>query len=531
MIGQHALERFAERFPKIALEIGFLKKWEDNPNDRNKEYNTFLFYELMKKSEEVQTIKNDMASLIEICENNNIEDWGNFKVFRNGEILFLCESKKVNRGIQNVLIVKTVVPTSFSIGRFIHDRNKKDLNLEDTLQSEDFSLISIDKVQYKRSVRKLYNDNREHILFCDRLKKIYEQNTQEYEDRNFLKKEAPPEEKIYDYIFGKTEYDHLQLEQVAIVNVLQEKLGKYGIRFVMNMSRDKSLIYLTDEYKGHNNQKNKLKLTNYKALLQILDRSDVFEHEGRNNVQNFLSKRITDVHETRNVYEKLLINASRENNNTVLPLIDLKNIIIESVPEEIKADLKINSKTLSGDIQDNFSHLFIKQEKGLKNYINLIKKNKERLNIVWEFKYNEINQANRNCSESFCLCKDKITGELSIDKFLVSNNSREKSDYTVTMNMEEYLNAINDFALFFDNLETEQKSFIQKSVFEFVKKEISKYENLDKKIEQIISNNDLSMLEMEDGGVSVLMPQLKKHDMIGDKKVTIKKQKGLNIIV
>ena len=85
-IGQHALERFQERFPQVAESIGFHKKWDNMATDPNKQYNTFLLFELFKRAKENKSMYNDLGYVMANCNRHGINDVGNFKLFSNGEV-------------------------------------------------------------------------------------------------------------------------------------------------------------------------------------------------------------------------------------------------------------------------------------------------------------------------------------------------------------------------------------------------------------------------------------------------------------
>lgn len=178
MLGQHALERFNERFPELAKEIGFNEYWLDFSDDDDKQFNMFLLYELFKRSKENHTIKNHLNYVINACERNGISDTGNFKLFTNGKIIFITEACKVidrNKQEHDKIIIKTVMPSHFKpISRYIPPSDLRKINYEDI--NNDYYLGAIKDDEFKKQVFKLMTDPQyekiKNKLDCDRFQEI-----------------------------------------------------------------------------------------------------------------------------------------------------------------------------------------------------------------------------------------------------------------------------------------------------------------------------------------------------------------------
>ena len=294
MLGQHALERFNERFPELVKEIGFNKYWLDYSDDDDKQFNMFLLYELFKRGKENYTIKNHLNYVINACERNGINDIGNFKLFTNGNIIFITESCKFidnNKQEHDKIIIKTVMPSNFSIGKYIPKSDLQEVNYKDVNNS--YSLGVMKDNEFKKQVFKLMTNPQyrkiKNKLNCDRFQKIVTKMTNQDLSHSKKGKMASSysnikpnidlsivnsrENKNIRDIYQKEHYDKESQEiqkALSMKEIIQERLDDFGLKYIKTLENGVSLVYCTDQYVGTFKNKNKLMTITQRKLQTII---------------------------------------------------------------------------------------------------------------------------------------------------------------------------------------------------------------------------------------------------------------------
>lgn len=110
------------------------------------------------------------------------------------------------------------------------------------------------------------------------------------------------------------------------------------------------------------------------------------------------------------------------------------------------------------------------------------------------------------------------------------------------MDSQEYWNALEKFCYYFDNLTQQQKkdtalwinnesskteyykgNIDDKEIYQFVANEINKFNIFDNKIRQIIEKYNLPLQKNKNDEIEVAIPQLIKHDELGEQKIVLQK--------
>ena len=579
MLGQHALERFNERFPELVKEIGFNKYWLDYSDDDDKQFNMFLLYELFKRSKENHTIKNHLNYVINACERNGIDDTGNFKLFTNGSIIFITEACKVidkNKQEHDKIIIKTVMPSSFSIGKYIPKSDLKEINYKDI--DNEYYLGAIKDNEFKKQVFKLMTDPQyEKIkkkLDCDRFKEIIaEMNEQELssiqpEQLNNVNEHsgvaAKPtnidlsivnskENKNIRDIYQKEHYDKENKEiqtALSIKEIIQERLDNFGLKYIKTLANGVSLLYCTDQYVGTFQNKNKL-MTITQRKLQTIISQPFSSYDGFNAHDMDALFYMRDVHSNKKyeeeIYLGLLMNCDSATNSTFLSISELKDIIQNTIPEDLRLKLKVNSKTLSNNVLNNFQHYLFKTDIGLELFMGSgLMQHDIRDNFV-------IVPYEKTDKYALCLCKNKTTDEFTLAKYPFfeknknGHKTKELSFHSEKMDSQEYWNALEKFCYYFDQLTQQQKkdtalwlnnepssikiskteyykgNIDDKIIYQFVANEINKFNIFDNKISQIIEKYDLPLQKNQNDDIEVVIPQLIKYDELGEQKIILQK--------
>lgn len=587
MLGQHALERFNERFPELVKEIGFNEYWLDYSDDDDKQFNMFLIYELFKRSKENHTIKNHLNYVINACERNGISDTGNFKLFTNGSIIFITEACKFidkNKQEHDKIIIKTVMPSSFSIGKYIPKSDLKEINYKDI--DNDYYLGAIKDNEFKKQVFKLMTDPRyekiQKKLDCDRLQEIIAKMTEQ--NLSFIQKENienktkqninlsivnSKENKNIRDIYQKEHYDKESQEiqkALSIKEIIQERLDNFGLKYIKTLENGVSLLYCTDQYVGTFQNKNKL-MTITQRKLQTIISQPFSSYDGFNAHDMDALFYMRDVHSNKKyeeeIYLGLLMNCNSNTNSTFLSISELKDIIQNTIPEDLRLKLKVNSKTLSNNVLNNFQHYLFKTDIGLELFMGSgLMQHDIRDNFVI-VPYAQTNKY------ALCFCKNKTTDEFTLAKYPFfeknknGHKTKELSFHSEKMDSQEYWEAIEKFCHYFDQLTQQQKkdtalwlnnepssannspkiaeakqlvaslgvskteryqgTIDDKAIYQFVANEINKFNIFDNKISQIIEKYNLPLQKNQNGEIEVVVPQLIKHDELGEQKIVLQK--------
>lgn len=570
MLGQHALERFNERFPELVKEIGFNKYWLDYSDDDDKQFNMFLLYELFKRGKENHTIKNHLNYVINACERNGINDIGNFKLFTNGNIIFITESCKFidnNKQEHDKIIIKTVMPSNFSIGKYIPKSDLQEVNYKDVNNS--YSLGVMKDNEFKKQVFKLMTNPQyrkiKNKLNCDRFKKIVTKMTNQDLSHSKKGKMASSysnikpnidlsivnsrENKNIRDIYQKEHYDKESQEiqkALSMKEIIQERLDDFGLKYIKTLENGVSLVYCTDQYVGTFKNKNKL-MTITQRKLQTIIAQPFSSYDGFNAHDMDALFYMRDVHSNKKyeeeIYLGLLMNCDSATNSTFLSISELKDVIQNTIPEDLKLKLKVNSKTLSNNVLNNFQHYLFKTDIGLELFMGsgLIQHDiRDNFVIVPYEKTNKY---------ALCLCKNKTTDEFTLAKYPIfekNRNGNKLAFHSEKMDSQEYWNALEKFCYYFDNLTQQQKkdtalwinnessikaskteyykgNIDDKEIYQFVANEISKFNIFDNKIRQIIEKYNLPLQKNKNDEIEVAIPQLIKHDELGEQKIVLQK--------
>ena len=566
MLGQHALERFNERFPELVKEIGFNKYWLDYSDDDDKQFNMFLLYELFKRGKENHTIKNHLNYVINACERNGIDDIGNFKLFTNGNIIFITESCKVidnNKQEHDKIIIKTVIPSSFSIGKYIPKSDLKEINYKDI--DNNYYLGAIKDNEFKKQVFKLMTDPQyekiQKKLDCDRFQEIIATMTDQ--DLSLNQKETKQnidlsivnskENKNIRDIYQKEHYDKENQEiqkALSIKEIIQERLNNFGLKYVKTLDNGVSLLYCTEQYIGTFHNKNKLMTITQRKLQAIISQSfSSYDGFNAHDIDDLFYMR--DINSNKKyeeeIYLGLLMNCDSTTNSTFLSISELKDVIQNTIPEDLRLKLKVNSKTLSNNILNNFQHYLFKTDIGLELFMGSgLMQHDIRDNFV-------IVPYEKTDKYTLCLCKNKTTDEFTLAKYPFfeknknGHKTKELSFHSEKMDSQEYWNALEKFCYYFDQLTQQQKkdtalwlnnepssikvskteyykgNIDDKIIYQFVANEINKFNIFDNKISQIIEKYNLPLQKNKNDDIEVVIPQLIKYDELGEQKIILQK--------
>lgn len=563
-LGQHALERFVERFPDIADKIGFNKEWKSYSWDEHKQTNMFLLYELFKRSKENHTVKNNTGYLIELCERHGVNDTGAFKIFTNGPIIFIGELEKNPNENENSsrLILKTVISTDFKIPRYIPESDLKEINYHQD-KNDNYRLVSLNHRDYLEQVSIIYDNPKykkaKECFQCERLDYFYEQaikKSKTYKNKEPI--EIPDEIKNKvnnpDSNSIKEDYEKAEKERKnvkSVIDIVQSKLKEIGLKYVCTLDNGVSLLHATDDYAGTHKYKNKLVTTFQKDLINLL-KQPLDEYKNFSNKEVDWLFRFTDVNKLdeeakKQIYLTLLLNANPQVNSTFLTVKELREIIQATVSEETKSEFKINTKTMSTNPLNSFQHYLLKTDMGLKAFMGsgLMVHDMRENYVVLPFK-----QTN---THALCLCKNKLTHELTIAKFQYfekkHHESKTLSYCSIPMNNTEYMKALQEFIRYFDNLTQQQKNennlgyqniakagvdiqhiykdkLDNKEVYEFVIKELNKYKVFNDSLSDVIKKHNLP-IEEKDGKFEITIPRIIKHDTFGDKKLELEQVENI----
>lgn len=570
MLGQHALERFNERFPELVKEIGFNKYWLDYSDDDDKQFNMFLLYELFKRGKENYTIKNHLNYVINACERNGINDIGNFKLFTNGNIIFITESCKFidnNKQEHDKIIIKTVMPSNFSIGKYIPKSDLQEINYKDVNNS--YSLGVMKDNEFKKQVFKLMTNPQyrkiKNKLNCDRFQKIVTKMTNQDLSHSKKGKMASSysnikpnidlsivnsrENKNIRDIYQKEHYDKESQEiqkALSMKEIIQERLDDFGLKYIKTLENGVSLVYCTDQYVGTFKNKNKL-MTITQRKLQTIIAQPFSSYDGFNAHDMDALFYMRDVHSNKKyeeeIYLGLLMNCDSATNSTFLSIPELKDVIQNTIPEDLKLKLKVNSKTLSNNVLNNFQHYLFKTDIGLELFMGSgLMQHDIRDNFVI-VPYEKTNKY------ALCLCKNKTTDEFTLAKYPIfekNRNGNKLAFHSEKMDSQEYWNALEKFCYYFDNLTQQQKkdtalwinnessikaskteyykgNIDDKEIYQFVANEINKFNIFDNKIRQIIEKYNLPLQKNKNDEIEVAIPQLIKHDELGEQKIVLQK--------
>lgn len=570
MLGQHALERFNERFPELVKEIGFNKYWLDYSDDDDKQFNMFLLYELFKRGKENYTIKNHLNYVINACERNGINDIGNFKLFTNGNIIFITESCKFidnNKQEHDKIIIKTVMPSNFSIGKYIPKSDLQEVNYKDVNNS--YSLGVMKDNEFKKQVFKLMTNPQyrkiKNKLNCDRFQKIVTKMTNQDLSHSKKGKMASSysnikpnidlsivnsrENKNIRDIYQKEHYDKESQEiqkALSMKEIIQERLDDFGLKYIKTLENGVSLVYCTDQYVGTFKNKNKL-MTITQRKLQTIIAQPFSSYDGFNAHDMDALFYMRDVHSNKKyeeeIYLGLLMNCDSATNSTFLSISELKDVIQNTIPEDLKLKLKVNSKTLSNNVLNNFQHYLFKTDIGLELFMGSgLMQHDIRDNFVI-VPYEKTNKY------ALCLCKNKTTDEFTLAKYPIfekNRNGNKLAFHSEKMDSQEYWNALEKFCYYFDNLTQQQKkdtalwinnessikaskteyykgNIDDKEIYQFVANEINKFNIFDNKIRQIIEKYNLPLQKNKNDEIEVAIPQLIKHDELGEQKIVLQK--------
>lgn len=445
-IGQHALERFLEHHRSVAKEIGFISKWENERRDKNKQFNTFLLYELLKRSEKQKAIHNDPAYLISVCERNNMEI-NELSVYSNGGVIFICHEQG------NKLTVRTVMPMDYKMGQYVA---KKKTNFDD--KNHHFRLSTLSDKEYKEQVNKMVSLSSENPLICERLEKISNSYTQEQRE-SFNKNDSI-------FTIGK--------RIKSLPENVFEKLDEHGITYVHTIDKGLSICYLNSQFSDPEKQ-HTLAVIPKSVLLQLVNNEKSFKLLNQEEKNTFL--KVNSLHLSKKNYFTLLGQVfNNKTNETFLSTVELKEILKHTIPEHIKRELGISNKDISNP--EKMEKLLANKSTIVRGYLSLASHHFQDLQIMTTF-HQEDNDY------SYHLTKDHLTHELYFVK------TQDGNSETVIPSMEEYLHMIQLFVEKFDNHQIKLPNDFNKSdVFHFLDKELDKFKYFSNTIQKLTQNYD-----------------------------------------
>ena len=539
-----------------------------------------------------------MNYVINACERNGISDTGNFKLFTNGKIIFITEACKVidrNKQEHDKIIIKTVMPSHFKpISRYIPPSDLRKINYEDV--NNDYYLGAIKDDESKKQVFKLMTDPQyEKIkkkLDCDRFQEIIAaMNEQELSAIPIQPEQVDnisehsgvavkpnnidlsivnsKENKNIRDIYQKEHYDKESQEiqkALSMKEIIQTRLDNFGLKYVKTLDNGVSLLYCTDQYVGTFKNKNKL-MTITQRRLQSIIAQPISSYDGFNAHDMDELFYMRDINSNKKyeeeIYIGLLMNCDSTTNSTFLSISELKEVIQNTIPEDLRLKLKVNSKTLSNNVLNNFQHYLFKTDIGLELFMGSgLMQHDMRDNFVI-VPYAQTNKY------ALCFCKNKTTDEFTLAKYPFFEKNRngrkikELSFHSEKMDSQEYWEAIEKFCHYFDQLTQQQKkdtalwlnnepssannspkideakqlvaslsvskteryqgTIDDKAIYQFVANEINKFNIFDNKISQIIEKYNLPLQKNQKGEIEVVIPQLIKHDELGEQKIVLQK--------
>lgn len=313
-----------------------------------------------------------------------------------------------------------------------------------------------------------------------------------------------------------------------------------------------SLLYCTDQYVGTFKNKNKL-MTITQRRLQSIITQPISSYDGFNAHDMDELFYMRDINSNKKyeeeIYIGLLMNCDSTTNSTFLSISELKDVIQNTIPEDLRLKLKVNSKTLSNNVLNNFQHYLFKTDIGLELFMGSgLMQHDIRDNFVI-VPYAQTNKY------ALCFCKNKTTDEFTLAKYPFFEKNRngrkikELSFHNEKMDAQEYWNALEKFCYYFDQLTQQQKkdtslwlnnepssintdadktkyykgNIDDKTIYQFVANEINKFNIFDNKINQIIKKYNLPLQKNSDGEIEVVIPQLIKYDDLGEQKIVLQK--------
>ena len=350
-------------------------------------------------------------------------------------------------------------------------------------------------------------------------------------------------------IYQKEHYDKESQEiqkALSMKEIIQERLDDFGLKYIKTLENGVSLVYCTDQYVGTFKNKNKL-MTITQRKLQTIIAQPFSSYDGFNAHDMDALFYMRDVHSNKKyeeeIYLGLLMNCDSATNSTFLSISELKDVIQNTIPEDLKLKLKVNSKTLSNNVLNNFQHYLFKTDIGLELFMGSgLMQHDIRDNFVI-VPYEKTNKY------ALCLCKNKTTDEFTLAKYPIfekNRNGNKLAFHSEKMDSQEYWNALEKFCYYFDNLTQQQKkdtalwinnessikaskteyykgNIDDKEIYQFVANEINKFNIFDNKIRQIIEKYNLPLQKNKNDEIEVAIPQLIKHDELGEQKIVLQK--------
>lgn len=463
-ISDHAVERFIERHPDLVKRFSFMKTWKDKDvvgTNWNKTKNKMLLFELFKRGEEIKTIYNDFALLLNQSEKHKV-DVDKLMFQNNGQIIFICEKKR------DSIIIKTILDRDSNIGSFVPEKQLK-LNV-DVVKQKNLRLTGYDEKQLLKVWKDLYDNDNDYELITPSIKRKVLSMNQLVEKQNLISMSDDYEK---DELLSKPTVNEEKMNiQQVLTQDINSRLAHLGIELVGINNKQDYLVYFSENFcKTHpnlNNTLGKIRLSQLKGLL---------------NKEYGKKMLITDYRPAEHKdYVCLLSELYKPLNTGLIGKSDLKEILKLTLPDDLKSHLNLNNKLISNvKLESVF----------LSDYHNMVISKFMNLDIQDKNCLQNILHINRDKSKfAYFLSRNILTNELMFTKFKKKNENKSygKSnlfEFTLEMSMVEHFECLNQFINMFDSMTDKQKESIAKGiqvdnsiwqeVFQFAQQEIKKY--------------------------------------------------------
>lgn len=522
VITKHAYERFQERFKNINQHLGF----EDTTQ------NHVILHELFRCSEDfTPMLKNKMAAIIKICEKHHFQDMANLHVRFNENMVFVCHKEYKSVLDSDQYVIKTILDRSqhhlggVKLSDFLSNQ-KTTLMTKPNLNSF-LSSANISSQDYIAAMKAIMDESPYHLL----INESWHEKTQSRHDETldgFLDPNKRNTDYELDSIYANGNHLHQQhIQQQEIKSLLNEKLEKLGLEYVMTLDNGECLCFAHSGFLGFSEYKNQLLIVPQMRLKEYVDANpQYFETFGKKKYQNFLQPRFLNDEPDdvlKKTYIRLLLNADPHHNGIYCDdIYKIKTWIFTHIPEHINDWVKINQKNINcRHTLEAFNHFFLKTDEGLQGFMSLVSQNRHHLNILCQFDETERNQ-------SF-LCQNILTNELSLERF----HSSRQWVFSEKLSPSDYLQSIMKFIDFYDGLsETDQNLINQRlgnknTLVDFIEQETNKYIKMDRMLRQ---HTTIPTTEPKPNTiVTNISHQINENDNLGSKMVAVEEKHNLMI--
>lgn len=467
LVTEHAVSRLKERHPEIFKAFGFNPTWKYRYGERFNE-NKILMLEILKRSNEAKSIMNNMSILIQMCDRHNM-DIVNFRMFVFDKAIMLCE--KSDKG---ELVIKTIADSEWSIARNVC-KGDKGFDMQ-RINHPDMTLADMGEgKQLETYERILQNKQFASAKFFETGIPIGRDIIQRLEEERKQDKPLIVSDDSADIVVS--EQEKLRESRKWVEKSINEHLQPLDLQMVCS-NRNGEFIFFKPNCKNKDGEDLPafFKLSHEQVFFLYHSDTDLkttFQHAKR----TLKERRELDTED----YILLLGKTLPDNQNGLqVPQRDLKDYLKSFLPEDIKAELKINNKMLQ---KSSLEHLFLSPQ-----YSNMINQAYFSLFDVKRENMTNFMLIESGNDRNFYLAKNKLSGELMFVSYQVIDG--EESPVSTPLNNGEHFAVLSAFSRKFSEMGDSEKETMGQAVpdengdtlwqriYRFGVGELSKYSHL-----------------------------------------------------